>query len=89
MADERKRKGEGWTYIRVHRDLLPKLNELKARFSLSSYDGVIRELIRRVEDPKSAVDALSYWLLDLRADVKEIARSLSEFVELVRELRRR
>lgn len=74
---------QDWTTIRVSKELVSKLEELKPKYFAGSYDEVIRELIRRAEDPKSALESLAGWMLDVRNDVKTLIRLLDEFCDLL------
>jgi predicted CopG family antitoxin len=69
--------------IRVSKEVARKLEELKPKFFAGSYDEVIRELIRRAEDPKSALESLAGWMLDVRSDVKTLIQLLDEFCNIL------
>jgi predicted CopG family antitoxin len=58
--------------IRVSKEVARKLEELKPKYFAGSYDEVIRELIRRAEDPKTALESLAGWMMDVRNDVKTL-----------------
>jgi predicted CopG family antitoxin len=69
--------------IRVSKEVARKLEELKPKLFAGSYDEVIRELIRRAEDPKTALESLAGWMMDVRNDVKTLIQLLDEFCDLL------
>jgi predicted CopG family antitoxin len=69
--------------IRVSKEVARKLEELKPKYFAGSYDEVIRELIRRAEDPKTALESLAGWMMDVRNDVKTLIQLLDEFCDLL------
>ena len=74
---------QDWTTIRVSKELVSKLEELKPKYFAGSYDEVIRELIRRAEDPKTALESLAGWMMDVKNDVKKLIQLLDEFCDLL------
>lgn len=66
------------TSIRVSVDVKKRLEELKKQLGMRSYNEVIEHLLGVTSNPKAALEAVYYWAMDVRKDVKKLVNLLEE-----------
>ena len=64
--------------IKVKRGTRDRLEELKVKMGVRSYDEVINALLDGYADPVKALELLIYWMADLRNDVKTAVEELKK-----------